>query len=350
VAKRGEGRIVDGEWWPSGFRKQNGGYYSIERQTWTHLGREYGRSLAEYYRRRSVTGSKPVFVADLITRFIEDRRRKRRKTHTLRDYEKWGQRVIAAFGHMFCDSLTVDHLRDYADARLDNSGGIRQLRGEIGLIRSSYRWARDRRKWLNVSPADELEEGDLPELPHRTRVPNCWDLETFWCHASRHIQAYIPLKLALSTRQEDLLAIHVDQIGDTHLTLPIQKSRVHRLQLVRITPGLRELLDYALELPRENGWLFERRTGEPYVDLLQDGYVVSEAWSSMWQRSKQAVRRAVGDAFVPFIDADMRAVAARAAYEAGGIERVRAVLAHSDHVTPGRYLRDRLGIEVEPLV
>lgn len=344
-----DGRVVDGEWRPTGFHKKHGGYYLVRQNKWLSLGRDYRQALLAYYR-HSQSDERPQNIRHLLTLYIESRRALKRSPHTISDYQKWGDRLAAVFGHLPAEMLTRTHVEKYIDTQSAAKAGLRQLRGEVHLLRSIYRWAiKTHPEWgISVSPADQLESGRVPSPPDRTHLPTCDDLAVFWAFAPPKLKSYIDLKILLSSRQEDILALRLHDITESGLRVAIQKTGGGQIHV--ITPALDAALKDALKLPRKGDYLFETRLGKPYVATDADsGYhVVSSGWSTMWQRTKQIVRAQVAW-FIPFLDVDIRALVAQRAHRAGGIEAARRQLGHLNHQTTDRYLRQR-GIEVvEPL-
>jgi len=334
VTKKAEGRMVDGEWRPTNFTKKHGSYYWIgPGKKWNRLDKDYSRALSAYFQLISPSADDaPVTIAGLILAYRESARELGRSPHTLRDYERWGDRLIAVFGHMPCESLKSADTREYIRARMAHDGGLRQIEGEVGLLSAAYNYAR-KQKWFDLDPLSGFKPGTIPSAPPRVHTPTCDDISAFWGYAPPQLQAYLSLKLLTSARQEDILALRIDSATELGVRIHIQKAG--KTQIVEWSDALHEAWSDAMSLPRQGSWLIENRKGEPYVDVERGYYVVKSGWHSLWQRTKQAVIDKLGDAFVPFKDVDLRAYVAQKVYSDSG-KTVGAVKDLLGHVTPTR--------------
>ena len=329
-----QGRFVDGLFFPKGFHCKHGAYYYVDsRHKWHHLGADYRLALDAYHARVNPS-SAPGLVSDLLSRYISTKRGKR-SPYTIADYDKWSASLDPVFGHMSVDSVTPEMLVEY----LDHRGSGRQARGEMQLLRSAYRWAR-KKKFVSSVPTDGLDDDEMPQRQRRSHLPDCADVWALYAYSPPRLQAYIRLKLAVASREGDLLALRASDISRTSLAIRIRKTG--GTQSIDMTPGLRDVLDQVLALPRRAGWLFERRGGRSYFELDDPSGRIDHAWYSVWSRAKASTREGAlqcGRVWTPLIDTDLRAYAAALAYRRGGLDAARELLAHADPRQTLEYLR-----------
>lgn len=229
---------------------------------------------------------------------------KKKSEATRADDRRKMRYLRASFGSM--RPSEVDAAEGYA--YLEHRGLQAPVRAnrEFALLRhvmtKAVRW-----KIVPANPLYRLEKN--PETP-RDREVTPAEVMAWYRFAGPMLGAYTCLKLLIGLRKADMLRLRIDGWSRDGLQSPARKNG-KRFLFVR-TPALVRAVGRVIGRLRDDAvYLFETRTGDPYIDDAGD----TSGFDSIWQR--RMVRLAAGG-HDRFTEHDLRSKAGDDAEEGGG--------------------------------
>ena len=291
---------------------RSGGYYFVEygSNSWTNLGRDYVKAMAEYARIRD--SNRPLStMSDVIDRYVaEVAPLKAESTYKGNLIE--AKYLRAAFGKMEPSRISGQNVYAYLDERAKTSK-VRANR-EIALLSHMFKKAG---RWGAV-PTDFNPCRGVERFKEKARDRYVDDAEFFAFRkvAGDFLAAYMDVKVLTGLRQGDLLDLRLDQLKDDGIHVSMRKTG--KRQIIQWSVELRAAIQQARRLRRRIGslYLFSTRSGSPYS---RDGF------KSIWQRRMtSAVEKGV--LATRFTEHDLR----RKTGSDTTLEHARQLLGHAD--------------------
>jgi len=326
-----------------------------EDRYYTRLGGQYrnlgpDRRAAERELRDLLAG-RPVAgtIGDLAAKFIEHQRAllARGDKHalaprTIDDYENdLAQQIVPVFGRMRPEDFRPGHAATYLE-KMRAKGRATRANREIAALSSAFAYGM-RVGILESNPAHGVKRNR--ETPRSRRVERA-EVNRFLEVARRagrshYMIALIGLMTAITGRRRaEILSLTLSAVTEDGLRVTEAKAKpgeIPRAFLVGWSPLLRELLDAARALPRDDGidsiHLFPTaRGGQAYTD---------SGFKAIWNRCMKAYVDAGGERFTAH---DLRAF-----YVSDMKERGEDPNTHKNPATTNRVYDRRRVVKVKPL-
>lgn len=262
-----------------------------------HLGRDFAEAMqkfAGYFREQGLRLMGDVF--DKYEQTVIPG--KAAATQTSNRFELKALRT--ALAHMHPDRIEPVHVYAVRDA-IAAKHGITQANNHLALLKHVFTKAIE---WgaCKVNPARDVRK--IP-VPARTRLPERWEFDLVYKHASEALQCAMDLAYLASLDRGGIIALRRADLRDDgiHHTRPKTKRRAARAVIIEWTPSLRAVIDRAKKLkPEFRQRLIATRSGKPFT---------ASGFSTMWQRAMVAAEKeakAEGLDFERFHFHDIRAM------------------------------------------
>lgn len=329
---------------------KSGGYYFVDRNTWTFLGRDYSEVLAKYEvlirsrgRLRTLGECMDKYLLEVIPQ---------KAANTQRDNRAELARIKSVFGHMQPDDVLPVDIYAYLDARVNEKTGKpakTRANREIALLSHVFTKAM---RW-GVATRNPCLGVEKHVLKPRDRLVTEAELEAFSNFAGEFIAAYLGLKALTGLRKSDLLAIKMGDLTDEGIEVRTKKTGVRQCFLW--TDDLRAAVDRILAIPRRHRVLevvhgnTKRAIPDPERFLFstkrRDQFTLS-GFDTLWQRAMREAMKA-GILKERFVEHDIRAMAATRAAEEG--HDAQKLLGHASRQMTDKYVKSRSVVRVVPL-
>ncbi len=291
---------------------RSGSYYFVEygSNTWTNLGRDYVKAMAEYARIRGPKGSMQT-MNDVFDRYLAEVAPLKARSTYLGNLA--GAKYLrAAFGRLRPSSMSGQEVYAYLDerGRASKVGANREISLLSHMFKKAGRWG--------VVPASFNPCKGVERFKEKARNRYVDDAEflAFREFAGEFIAAYMDVKVLTGLRQGDLLDLRLEQLKDDGVHVVVSKTG--KEQIIGWSPALRVAIQRARRLRRRIGslYLFSTRSGAPYS---RDGF------KSIWQRKMNTAleRRILA---MRFTEHDLR----RKTGSDTTLEHARQLLGHAD--------------------
>jgi len=220
------------------------------------------REAHEAAERRAAAG-RPVSVADLLDRYVEDHCLPNQRRGSLTE-RLFVMHVKPAIGEILLSALRRADVVEMLDDLQNRKG----LRAQVNRVRSqvvaALNWAVER-EWIETNPASTIRRRKL-EAP-RERVLSHEELRAVWYAAdtlSDPGRSYVKALILTGQRRDEIRCMRWDEISGSLWTLPKERNKGKRDHALPLAPALIEVLE---QLPKAGPFVFTVNQERPYAGL-----------------------------------------------------------------------------------
>lgn len=249
---------------------RHGAYYFVRPDgTWTPLGRDFRKAMAEWARIAEITGPANT-LRDVFDRYEREVLPHKAPSTQQTQLKEMG-RLRAVFGQMRPADVTAQDVYAYMDAR----GAKVRANREKALLSHVFSFAI---RWGIVADNPCRHVKRHTERP-RDRYVEDAELLAFANAAGDFLAAYLGLKYLIGQRKGDMLRIRLSDLTDEGIS--VTQGKTGKRLVFTWTPDLRAAVDAVKALPRpiRGLYLFCTRTGQSYT---------TSGFDSIWQRKMRA--------------------------------------------------------------
>jgi len=203
------------------------------------LGSSDAAQAAEEFRQLVDEAKKPAVptVAALWKAYREDREGRR----VAENMEWSGKPILATFGSILADTISVDQCRDYVKARRKAGKADGTIWTELGHLRIVLKWGQNR----NLCTAPYIERPAKPAPMDRHLTRDQFDKLVAACKAP-HVTLFCLLAIATAARKEALLTLPWERVNHDRGLIYLGHPNAIRPQKGRATVPMTDTLRAAL--------------------------------------------------------------------------------------------------------
>ena len=315
---------------PPRMHRKGNSYYYVARENgknkWIALGNDLSQARLKWAELENIAlrDEDAVTFAVAATRFRRDVL-PGKAPKTQEEYSRQLIRLVAVFGNVVLDHITPQHVRQYLDARSAKTAANREKALMSTVINHAREWGYMRGANPCAGVRGYREDG-------RDRYVEDKELLAVLSVACQPLRDAIELAYYTGQRPSDILKITRNDIRDGAIHLRQRKTGTPLR--IAVTGALQELVERLLVSGKQLSPYLVRNEAGQGLTYLNLRYRFTLA------------RKAAG---VPdFQFRDIRAKAATDTEEASGLGHAQRLLGHKNRAMTEHYVRDRIGLLVEP--
>lgn len=254
---------------------------------------------------------------------------------TIYDRTKYWKQLNLVFGEYPINELKPEHMLPYFNARSSQVGAKKELK----FLGTMCNWARARGFMNAANPTTGLMRGLKVKEGRDIYVPDM-DLELVYKHAGDVIKDCLDLALLTGQRPTDTRQMRWDQIKEGNLEIAQEKTNA-KLRIAIVGE-----LASVLARIRSRGVLGLTILSDPKGQPLKEfGY-----FKSQFKKARDAAEEEAAEKGIPFTRFQFRDLRPKAATDLDSLSGANKLLGHTTEAMTAKYIRQRRGDVVQPLM